>query len=350
MNENILCHIVGMNNKIKECFIEYLNNNFINLYMCDIDEITNEIRNMRKMVSLNNKLNKTKSVNKKKIIKDINETWKKLLEKKLNDEFKKSNNKQIILFGLSTYHQNHRIKIKINTKNLFFFKIDIKKNAKDIVEYNIEKYKDYIIDGTFPIKYIDHEFLIKQREKLIKIYENMGYKMKTLNVLKKWFNLKLDNHSIGGTKNINMLESEHLYVSNEKLFNDKIEIPKIVKRKSKLQLDEFFGKRKDVIPGYKLEWLSLLSVIEDSNKYIKKGFIDYQNETKPFIEELEENAFDKLNKSCYIYKTNIDNFEKKVGMYKYKTYNSISFDEKKYVENIKNKLEELGVKMIKFKY
>ncbi len=357
---SIVCHIVGMNNKIKDDFINNFIKNNKDVHICDLDKITNQIRNSRKMINLNKELDKIKksSAKRKQLIKTLNDHWKSSLNKKLDAIFQNNKNKKIILLGLSSFHRNHRVKIKVDTNNKFFVKVNIKQNAKDIVEYNLNKYKEYIIDGSFPIRYLDHEFLMKQRERLIKIYTNMDYKLKTIGALEKWISLKLEINNEdqnGGNISINNILSEYIddnfiYISSKKEYTEEIVTKTKIRRKSRIDLENLFGKKADSIYGYDLKWLSLISTLPERDKYIRRGFLDYGERMIPFIEEKKENAFELLNNPCYIYKVKRTDFENRIGRYKWKTDKNVKIIKKEFIPSILKELKNCGVKMLKLKY
>ena len=64
---NVLCHIVGMNDQLKDYFLNILNKRKKYIIVCDIDEITKKIINDNIMNTLYNKyeyyLNKSKELN-----------------------------------------------------------------------------------------------------------------------------------------------------------------------------------------------------------------------------------------------------------------------------------------------
>jgi len=319
---NIVCHIVGMNNKLKEYFIKFINDNYSDVVIKDLDEITNSIRNNDDMIKLNNKI-KDHS-NNKQIIAKINSLWKSTLETKLDNLYKHYANTNLIILGLSTFHRNHKIKVNITTPNKFFVKIDPTKNAKDVIEHNLIKYKDNIVNGTFPLRHLDYDFLINQRERLIEIYSKMNYMQKSFDQIMKFVETSLDE-----TKK----EFTNIYVGSG--------------------LKEI--KLNDKVYGYRYKWLAALASINDINNHIKKGFIEDSGTSTPFIEEKYKNAFNVLDGGCYLYEVNKQPFTK-YNWYKFistQTTNSVPFtiaiQNTEKIDNIKQFLNKNEVKMIKYK-
>jgi len=370
---NILCHIVGMNNMIKEGFIKQFNDTYPHIIIKDIDIITNDIRNDKKMITLNKKLNNTKGKDRTPIARQISDYWKESLSTKLSDFLNKNTTKDIVILGLSTYHRNHRISINIDTDNKFFIKINPKMHAKNIIEYNINKYKNEIINGTFPIRHLDHDFLISQRDRLINIYQNKGYKLKTVDNIIKWLDLKIETDTdILHTNNIDVhggnplsyketnenelnigkskiSDNKYIYIGSQTDYKDKITFKKNC-RKSRKNIKDFLGRSgESSVQGYNQKWLALLASVPNLKTHIRKGFIEYDNKITPFIEEIHDGAFKQISSSCYIYKALPSQFDQKTGWYKYKTNKTIEFIEKDFIPDIFEELKRENIKIIEFK-
>jgi len=318
---NIICHIVGMNSMMKKDFNEFIKN-YSNIVISDLDTISNQIHNSKKMIELNRKKNK----------RNINQYWKEIFTKKINNVIKKYKKYMIIFIGLNINHKNIRLKVPIDTKNNFFIKINHKKNARDIIEFNLNKYKQHIIRGIFPLKLLDHNHLIKQRSKLENTYSKLKYKSKSYNSVQKWIELKFDKKQKGGDIKIKL---NNIYVGSSKRYYNHIKYSKRRKIMNK-------------ILGYKAEWMALLSIIPNLSQYIKKGYLRYKNQIRPYIEEKSVDAFNILNKQCYLYKVDTKNF-KKINWYKYYTIPPLKIDKTIVIENIIDYLKDSSVKLIKYK-
>lgn len=304
----ILCHIVGINNLIKDSFIRTVES--YNISIIDLDMITNEIRDNNKLKSMYRNYDKTKNKN---ILKDIRLYWKTQFQDKLDEQL--TQHEHVILIGLSTYHRNNRVHINIDTNNKFFLKIDSHINAENIVQYNIDKYKDHIINGTFPLKYIDHHFLMKQRETLLNIYQRMNYKLKTIDAIKAWIvhNIKTN------------MEHSNIYIAT--------------KSKNIIRSNSI---------GYHDKWLALLMIIDNFPKYFKKGYINKKNSIVPYVMEKRKDAFDLLQVPCFLHTINSKYFNK-LNHYKYETNNIKSIDKTIRIKNVYDFLIDLKVMLIKYK-
>nr|QBK89103.1 MAG: uncharacterized protein LCMiAC02_01960 [Mimivirus LCMiAC02] len=389
----ILCHIVGMNNIVKQDFIKYIEQKYSSVIIIDIDKIVSKIRNNRNMKKLKSIFRRTINRNKKnKYKKEMYRLWKISLDKKLNNTIKKNTplsgrgtsrhiNSHIILIGLCTHYNNHRYKIHIDTKNKSFVKVNAKKNAQEIILYNLDKYRKYIINGTFILKYIDFDYIVNQRNKLNDIYINLGYKNKSLENIKKWIDIKLkdlhtvENFSTGmpqslrdlrpikqlsvARKSLDFLSrasggTDIIYVSTSNEYNNIINVENSYKkrrRRKHISLKNIYGDTSTIsVIGYTQKWLSLLSSIPNINDKIKKGFLrNSENIAIPYVEEKYVGALDELKIPCYIYKTNKNIYDEKIGWYKYKSNKSVNIIDKRYIFNIYDELKENSVKMIKYK-
>jgi hypothetical protein len=343
---NIICHIVGINNVLKDDFVKHVSK-YKNVIIKDLDIITNNIRSDQIFANFVKKMdNNNLPNNKQKIYK----LWKELLTKKINDIAKRNNKYKIIFIGLSTFHKNHKIYININTKNKFFVNINSNKNAKDIIQYNLDKYRKFIIDGSFPLNYINYKFIVEQRNNLINIYKNINFKLKSIYNIYKWLDIWMSQYD-SEHKNIASIigQSSDLFIGSINNYDNIIKFNTIQKKhRNSSILSKILGTSSNINYGYTDKWLALIFSITNINKYIKKGIVQIGNKNYPTIKEKFKNAFDVLNSSCYIYTANNNNFEK-VNSYKYKPTQSIIIKHKEYVKNIYDMLSTMNVKFIKAK-
>ena len=114
--------------------------------------------------------------------------FKLILEKEIN----KIKKKQIILIGLNTHFKHSRIYVKIDCKLKFFIRLDLAENAKSVIETNLDNHRNEIIEGTFPLEYLEIDFLIKKRENLLNIYKKNCYELKSITSIIKIINNNID--------------------------------------------------------------------------------------------------------------------------------------------------------------
>jgi hypothetical protein len=312
----IIGHIVGLTNEYKEQFITDISQ--FDISIVDLDQITLQIISDKNMVTLYNKLDEinisakgrfaTKA--KKEIEMKINEYWKTKIDNHLIKEVNKG--KQIICIGLSTYFKNHKIGIKIVTPIKLFIKLNLYENAKKVIKNNLDNNRNEIITGTFDLNYLNLDFLVRKREDLQNTYEKMGYQLKSYNDIYKIVQLGLHN-----------IVPDALY------FVD-------YKNMTKTEL----AKKKN-ITGYTAEWLAIISTLKNS---ISKGF---QNK-KPYIKEIEANAYEKLKEPVYLYYTTdtasfMPELTNSAQIYKYISTKPIKKYTHVLIKHPMNRLKELGI-------
>lgn len=351
---NVICHVVGINNFIKDDFINTIKK-YDNIVVKDLDLLTNDIRNSPEMAKLNKSLNAQKG-DKTIITKQIQDLWKSMFIEKVNNVIKRNGKHKIIFIGLSTFHKNHKLKININTKNKFFININPQTNAQNVIQYNIEKYKKFIINGSFPLKYIDYKFMVEQREYLINVYTSYEYKLKSINNIYKWLDIYMSNIK---QQNINTILGQQpidnkLYIGSTTNYDNFIKINKNIshrKHNNDAILSKLLGTTSNInteIFCYTEKWLALIHSNKNINNYIKKGLIQIGNKSVPALKEKFKNAFDVLNTNCYIYVVNNNGFNK-INDYKYKSLQTINIKQKEYIKNVYDELAKLGVKFMKKK-
>ena len=333
MTGKIIAHIVGLPNNYKIKILSELKNIIKNdVSILDLDDITMQIISDKNVILLYNKLdeimekkrinrNKQLTSNYTKMIKDveqkINDYWKSKIDNHILKEINK--NKNIICIGLSTYFKNHKIGIKLITPNKLFIKLNLFDNAKNIIKDNLDIQRDAIINGNFDLNYLDINFLVRKREDLQNTYEKMGYQLKSYNDISKIIQLSIQE-----------VVPDGLYFVDYKEYT-----------KTELK------KKKNII-GYTSEWLAIISILKDK---IIKG---YSKSKKPYIEEKEQDVFEKLLEPLYLYyTTDVESFMPEITnsneIYKYVSTRPINKSTHILIENPFDKLNKIKVKMIKFK-
>jgi hypothetical protein len=320
MND-IICHIGGMDNKIKNDFIKYISENYEDVIVKDLDEFGDEIKQTKKTYT--------------------QEYWKKTFENKVNDFIKNNKKNKIIYIGSNICPKNCRAKVNLECDNNFFLKTSSSIYAKDMICYNLDKYKTDIINGKYSLNNIDRDYLMNQYEKLEDVYKNINYKKKTYDAIKDWLKMYL---------NENKIIKNEIYVGGNFKQNEYIKQSKSNISSRKLKLREFIGGGSSDTVGYKYDWIACLSSIQNVNRLVDKGFIRDGELMVPFVEEKYDGAFNNLYRECHIHTVNKEYFNK-LSWYKYESTadHDIPILSYRYVQNIYNFLEENGVRMIKYK-
>jgi hypothetical protein len=337
-DNNIICHIVGLNYLQKKLLKNNLNDFVKKNYIIikDLDDLTKEINNNPSMISLVQKINKlcSKKVKNDNIKdelqlmqKQIYTLWKNTLVKKLNQIISNQKSKKFIILGLSVYSKDLRYKININSKYNFLHSLEPKKNAQEIIAYYLDKYRDKIIDGTFPLELLDINNLINRRERIYQYYLKIGYEPCTMDYIYDTIQNYLIKCSIKKTQN-------NVYIGLPYKCSNKIV--------SAGNMD---------LNAYNEEWLSIINIIHTSkteNLYssIKKGYSD----DIPYIVELKPNALNKFNTSGYLYTLDV-NFFDKIGEFKYKIKKNIKeipIISTSYIPDLYKKLKAKNINIISY--
>jgi hypothetical protein len=293
----VILHIVGINTFIKDDIINKFT--ILGYEIFDLDLISKNI-----MFDSN----KTK----------MGQLWKNKLSDQLNLYLSSNVNKNIIILGLSTFVLDHRFKININTTHKYFLNIEPNLCASQLITYNLDTYRTDIIEGNFPIKYLEHEFLMYQRKDLQDEYLNNGYKLKTLDNL---FNLLTE---------LSNKKKNKVYLALLKRFEQNIP-------------HSYLGS-KPIIVGYKDKWMAIASILPKTS--INRGILQNKSKSEPYLRELQLNAFGDLRKPCYLYEFD---GEKELDQYRCEI-NEPLFNNREYISNMYDELLRDGVIMEKFKF
>jgi hypothetical protein len=295
----IIAHIIGINSYLKTDFVTKMNQ--LNIDVIDLDELTKKL-----LIKYDFNLNP--------------EDWKREMYDEINQENHIINNirNHKIIIGLTNFINDNRYKIKlnINENNNFFIDIPLENCTSQIITYNLDTHRQSIIIGEFPLKFLNRNFIEKQRLQLEEIYEKSHRKIKYDKIF-EWINDYIQKNKV-------------LYVTS---------------------LNRYETKLEDVPYAYDEEWLSLSSIA--SKSMITRGLID----GIPIIKELKIGGFAELNKPGYIYEIKKTQNEKinggtnrdKIDNHRTKISN-LEFIKRRYVSNIFDELKRQGVIFENFKY
>jgi hypothetical protein len=188
---SIVCHIVGIVNKYKSDFINEMKS--LDYNIIDLDEFSNIILNnntMKNMYKQYHIFKESKNDKFKELDRKMTLYWEGTLEEMIScniDKIKKN-----ILIGYSHHFRNitKRINLARFNKNMNRFIIKVSKSdIRYIISNNLTKYKDDIINGSYPLENIDFDFIHRNRMKLDDIYEKAGYQAKDLETIKTIFKM-----------------------------------------------------------------------------------------------------------------------------------------------------------------
>jgi hypothetical protein len=276
-NFNYICHIINFNNKNKKKFIDEFKND---LNLIDLDKINNSILSddkLNKLYLKYEKLKNSKNDKFKELDKQITSFWEQQFIEKIIIE--SSKNKKNIFIGINYHYKNINKKINLNTSNNFLIKSDLIDDVKTTIETNLENNKDNIINGQYPLEYIDFNNIKKKKENIINSYIKNNYLVKNLdeiiNILK----------TFGKTKN------NGVWVCLRDPYN----------------IDSKIYPLNNPIIGYSEKELALIESFDFKENEIEKIILDNDTPTIS-IKEIKENSLNKLKKKRFLYYVDKETF------------------------------------------
>ncbi len=230
-------------------------------------------------------------------------------------------NKKIVLVGYCNFFKNVRIFINIQTNTKIFYSISSDPEfIKDIVRTNLDNHREEIVNGIFNLDLINPTILTKKREITANLYIKNGYMLKPFDGITKLLNLNLQNYSV----------PQVLYFASKIEYNKKISFDKII--------------------AYSDDWIAIIAGFK--TKGLVKGY-ESDDPDKPFVQEVEAGSLNLLTQPIYLYAiTNTLLFTPiitKNYIYKYETNKPVQIHEKILIQNPKQKLSQIGIKLIGLK-
>jgi len=321
MNKNTvkIFHISGITEIYKKELIDKLKK--IKMFVIfDIDEETEKIYKLKEVQEKLKDSKVVKPLLKKKLEEDINLLWSNkvslYIDKIINDN---QNTYGIIFIGniiptINGITKVSKNKIVIPCQQKFFLKVNLKENAQEIIKFNLLKYHDDIVEGNFPLDYINLEFLIKTRDFLQKSYQKSQYTLSPMDKIIYYFEY-----------GINEKKPDLLYVFIQ--FDET----------QKNQYTKFIENKKE--NGFSEDWLSLTSIVSG----IDQGY----NDGIAYVKEKVKGSYNKLKIGGYIYVVNSTSFlpvaSSKV---KFVSDRKIKIIKSLKIENIYDKLREMKIKFM----
>jgi hypothetical protein len=273
----LTCHIVGLNPISKKELLETLNNKIFN--SIDLDEINELIlkdENMNTMFKSYQKLKDTKNDKFKELDKKMSNYWENKYLELLGEKVKLD--KKNILIGKNTHYKSFNKRINLNTINKFYIK-NTEEEVKNLIRYNIDNYKDDIVNGIFPIEFLDYKYLSKKKDASINNYKKVGYLEKDYDQVKNILKLLEDN----------IIDIPGLWIALKDPYNLGSKIHPI---------------KNDKILAYIDPNMALLGSFNFKKEELKKNF----NGKEIKIKELKAQALDKLKTKRFLYLVNKSSF------------------------------------------
>ncbi len=180
----IICHIVGLTNSVKQQFIKKMTN--MNYNIIDLDDISNVIlqnNNMTLLFKQYQAFKKSKNDKYKDIDKKMTVYWETSMEENILERLDKHRKNIIIGYNHHFRNINKHIKFpELKPVGKFILKVT-KNDVKSIITFNLDKHRDDIIRGAYPLNNIDFDLIYTNRQKIDSIYEKNNYLPKTLETL-----------------------------------------------------------------------------------------------------------------------------------------------------------------------
>lgn len=297
-----ICHIIGLNSQLKKN-LDDLKNDF---NIIDLDIINQKIVSdnyLNNLYERFEKLKKEKNDKYKDIEKKMTIYWESEFYKQINEIA--TEKKKNIFIGSNTHYKLSSKRINLNTTNNFIIKTDLLEEIKLIIKTNLDMYREQIINGQFPLEYLDSKFLIKKKETLISSYKKSGYNEKTfeeiINILKTFCKTE---------------DKNELWISLKEPYNVDTKI---------------YPKDNNTIVAYSQPEFAIIDSFSFSDDEIQTTI---SNDSLS-IKEIKENSLTKLKKKRYLYmvdKTNFLPFENDEN--KYFSQSPILIKGKEKIENV----------------
>jgi hypothetical protein len=269
----IISHIVGISSNLKIKFIKDIE--LLGYNIIDLDEMSNKILRSSTMTQLYSQyqgFKDSKNDKYKEIDKKMSIYWETTMEENISNSINKS--KKNIIIGYSNHFRNvnKRINISPNNKPIAKFIIKVlKSDVRAVIKSNIEKFKDDIIQGSYPLENIDFDFIYNNRIKLDAIYEKNGYLVKSLETI--YTILNLSNKDIDG---------EGLWIALKQPYNIGSKI---------------YPKKNDKLFAFTDKLMALLSNFHFSDDELEK----YYDNNIVRIKAKKEGVLEKMKGKIYLY-------------------------------------------------
>jgi len=309
LNDNkLICHIIGLNPTDKQKLVS-LTKKYKKYNLIDIDVINNNIlndENMTKMFKSYTRLKKSKNDKYKDLDKKMTKYWEdNMIVAVYNNVVSKKNN---IIIGKNHHYRLLSKKINFNVSNKFILDCDIKSEVKKKIKYNLMVNQDSIVNGTFPLQFLDFNNLVKKRKLFEESYTKNGYiKIKIEDLIKM----------LKGYNN-NKIKGKGLWLSLKEPYN----------------IGSNIYPNNGPIIAYIDPVLSLVSSFNDTIEY------EFNNNKVMSFENLD---IKKLSKSRYLYYVSKEHFMlyDTKNNHKYISNNPVEIIEKEKIKDVYKKLNEL---------
>lgn len=314
LNENkIICHVIGLNPSDKE-EINKLCKSVKKYNLIDLDNINNEILNseeMNKMFKTYSSLKKNKNDKYKDVDKKMTKYWEDNMIKKVYNLIPVK--KKSILIGKNHHYRLISKKIDFKVSNRFILDNNIKNEVKNKIKYNLITHQDEIVNGTFPVEYLDYKYQMNKIKNLHESYIKIGYTKINLQELLDMLMMHANNK----------IKGKGLWISLNEPYN----------------IGSKIHPNKKQIFGYIDPVLSLIGSFNFNDNDIDYNFKEDR------VVKLNKGNVKKMNKGRYLYYVSKEDFmiADSKNKHKYISHNPVVVLEKEKISNVLQKLRELNL-------
>ena len=270
----LICHIIGITTNLKIKFIKDME--LLGYHIIDLDELSNNILRSASMVQLYSQyqgFKDSKNDKYKEIDKKMSIYWETAMEENIINNI--NNSKKNVIIGYSHHFRNINKRINVSPQNKPIAKFIIKVSKADvrsIIKNNLEKFKDDIIQGSYPLENIDFDFIYNNRLKIDSIYEKNGYLPKTLETI--YTILNLTNKNIDG---------DGLWIALKQPYNVGSKI---------------YPKKNDKLFAFTDKLMALLSSFHFNDDELEKY---YDNNNTVRVKPKKDGILEKMKEKRYLY-------------------------------------------------
>jgi len=304
-NLNLTCHIIGINSKNKKKFNEKINRKEFNII--DLDIINQNIiadEFLDKLYKNFVKLKEDKNDKYKEIDKKMTNFWENKFNEKLNQEL--SEKKKNIFIGMNSHYKIPSKKISLETKNNFIVKSDPNEEIKLIIENNLDTNRLNIINGNFPLEYLNHDFLTKKREALLNTYIKSGYLEKSL---------------------------DDIIIILQALENDNSTNELWISMKQPYNLNSKIHPKNNITYAYNDPTIALIESFDFDENELEKNLVTENDTTSLSIKEIKPKCLEKLKNKRFLYQVDKNTFLP-LDKTKYFTQTPVDIKNKQKINNV----------------
>jgi len=310
---NILCHIVGLDPIAKTELLNTLNHK--TYHILDLDTLNQDIfdnPDMKKLFNQYQMFKNTRNDKYKEIDRKMTYFW----EKNMIDLIEQNipGKKKTVIIGYNNHFRNISKKVDIQTNNRFLVNVS-NKTIRNIIGYNIDKYRDDIIHGVYPLENIDFTYLLKTKKKINEHYTKTGYLLKTTDQIIKILDLSSKQKKGSG-----------LWIGMTQPYNIASKI---------------YPKKNDKIFAYTEPVHALLGSFKWTDTELVKK---YKGDSIRLIQKTDD-CLERLKQKRFLYYVDDSNFipHEKGNNVKFFSQVPVTILEKEKIDNVYTKFKNLGL-------